>query len=109
MLYDLSRDLSVALLVCFLPGWFWTRLLLGASADRAEQAAYSIALSITLVPTGALVLSRLSSTGVSLTIAVAAPLLVFAAGLVAYLYLGPAKGPEAASCGSRSGKPVNSK
>jgi hypothetical protein len=95
VLYDLSRALPVALLVCFLPGWFWTRLLLGASADRAEQAAYSIALSITLVPTGALVLSRLSSTGVSLTIAVAAPLLVFAAGLVAYLYLGPAKGPDA--------------
>ncbi|HEX2183006.1 MAG TPA: hypothetical protein VHH10_12030 [Rubrobacteraceae bacterium] len=94
MLYDLIRVLPVALLVCLLPGWFWARLL-SASADRAEQATYAIALAITLVPTAGLVLSRLLGTGVTLTIAVAAPLLVFATGLVAYLYLGPAKGPDA--------------
>jgi hypothetical protein len=94
VLYDLIRTLPIALLVCFLPGWFWTRLL-SSSADRAEQAAYSIALAITLVPTAALVLSRLPGTGVTFTVAVAAPLLVFATGLVAYLYLGPAKGPDA--------------
>ena len=94
MLYDLIRTLPIALLVCFLPGWFWTRLL-SSSADRAEQAAYSIALAITLVPTAALVLSRLLGTGVTFTVAVAAPLLVFATGLVAFLYLGPAKGPDA--------------
>ena len=94
MLYDLIRALPVAILVCFLPGWFWTRLL-GASADRAEQVAYSVALAITLVPTAALVLSRLLGTGVTLAVAVAAPLLVFLAGLLAYLWFGPAKGPDA--------------
>jgi hypothetical protein len=94
VLYDLIRALPVALLVCFLPGWFWARLL-GASADRAEQVAYSVALAITLVPTAALVLSRLLGTGVTLAVAVAAPLLVFATGLVAYLRFGPAKGPDA--------------
>ena len=94
MLYDLIRALPVAILVCFLPGWFWTRLL-DASADRAEQVAYSVALAITLVPTAALVLSRLLGTGVTLAVAVAAPLLVFLAGLLAYLWFGPAKGPDA--------------
>ena len=94
MLHDLIRALPVALLVCFLPGWFWTRLL-STAADRAEQAAYSVALAITLVPTAALVIARLLGTGVTLAIAVAAPLLVFATGLLAYLRFGPAKGPDA--------------
>ena len=93
MLHDLIRVLPVALLVCFLPGWFWARLL-STAADRAEQAAYSLALAITLVPTAALVLARLLGTGVTLAIAVAAPLLVFATGLLAYLRFGPAKGPD---------------
>lgn len=93
MLYDLIRVLPVALLVCFLPGWFWTRLL-STSADRAEQTAYSVALAITLVPTAALVLARLLGTGVTLAVAVAAPLVVFAAGLLAYLRFGPAKAPD---------------
>jgi hypothetical protein len=93
VLHDLIRALPVALLVCFLPGWFWTRLL-STSADRAEQVAYSVALAITLVPTAALLLARLLGTGVTLAIAVAAPLLVFTAGLLAYLRFGPAKGPD---------------
>src|SRR5918997_1814257 len=68
VLYDLIRALPVAVLVCFVPGWFWARLL-GTSADRAEQVAYSVALAITLVPTAALVLSRLLGTGVTLAVA----------------------------------------
>ena len=94
MLHDLILALPVAFLVCFLPGWFWVRLL-SASSDRAEQAAYSVALAITLVPAAALVQARLLGTGVTLAVAVAAPLLVFLAGLVAYLWFGPAKGPDA--------------
>ena len=94
MVYDLIRALPVAILVCFVPGWFWARLL-GTSADRAEQVAYSVALAITLVPTAALVLSRLLGTGVTLAVAVTAPSLVFLTGLLAYLWFGPAKGPDA--------------
>ena len=94
MLYDLIRALPVAILVCFVPGWFWSRLL-GTSADRAEQVAYSVALAITLVPTAALVLSRILGTGVTLAVAVTAPVLVFLTGLLAYLWFGPAKGPDA--------------
>ncbi|HEV8224412.1 MAG TPA: hypothetical protein VGP74_04065, partial [Rubrobacteraceae bacterium] len=93
MLHDMIRVLPVALLVCFLPGWFWARLL-STATDRAEQAAYSVALAITLVPTAALVLARLFGTGVTPAIAVAAPLLVFTAGLVAYLRFGAAKGSD---------------
>ena len=93
MLYDLIRALPVAISVCFLPGWFWARLL-SASADRAEQVAYSVALAITLVPTAALVLARLLGTGVTLAVAFAAPLVVFLGGLVAYLRFGPAKGAD---------------
>jgi hypothetical protein len=94
VLHDLILALPVAVLVCFVPGWFWARLL-SASSDRAEQAAYSVALAITLVPAAALVQARLLGTGVTLAVAVAAPLLVFLAGLVAYLWFGPAKGPDA--------------
>jgi hypothetical protein len=94
VLHDMILALPVAVLVCFVPGWFWARLL-SASSDRAEQAAYSVALAITLVPAAALVQARLLGTGVTLAVAVAAPLLVFLAGLVAYLWFGPAKGPDA--------------
>jgi hypothetical protein len=94
VLHDLILALPVGVLVCFVPGWFWARLL-SASSDRAEQAAYSVALAITLVPAAALVQARLLGTGVTLAVAVAAPLLVFLAGLVAYLWFGPAKGPDA--------------
>ena len=90
MLSDLIRALPAAVLVGVVPGWFWARLLL-ASTDQAERLAYSVALSITLVPTAALVQGRLLGTGVTLTVAVAAPLLVFFVGLAAYLRFGPAK------------------
>jgi hypothetical protein len=91
MLSDLIRALPAAVLVGVVPGWFWARLLL-ASTDQAERLAYSVALSITLVPTAALVQGRLLGTGVTLTVAVAAPLLVFFVGLAAYLRFGSPKG-----------------
>ena len=93
VLFDLIRALPAAVLVGVVPGWFWTKLLL-ASTDRAERFAYSVALSITLVPTAALMQARLFGTGVTLAVAVAAPLVVFLLGLVAYLRFGPAKGSD---------------
>ena len=94
MLYDLIRVLPVAILVGVVPGWFWTRCLL-ASTDLAERLAYSVALSVTLVPALALAQVYLFGTGVTATIAVVSTALVFFSGLAARLVLGPAKGSEA--------------
>jgi hypothetical protein len=91
VLYDLIRALPVAVAVYLLPGWFWAKLL-RASADRAEQATFSVALSMALVPATLLVPTTLFGSGITLAAAVVAPLLVFSAGLAAYLYFGPAKG-----------------
>src|SRR5688500_7240060 len=93
MLADLIRAVPAAVLVGIVPGWFWTRLL-RASADRVERVAWSVALSMALVPTAALVQARLLGTGVTLAVAVASPLVVFFSGLAAYLRFGPAKGPD---------------
>jgi hypothetical protein len=93
MLSDLILAVPAAILVGVVPGWFWARLL-AASADRAERFAYSVGLSITLVPTAALVQARLLDTGVTLIVAVASPLIVFFSGLGAYLRFGSAKGPD---------------
>jgi hypothetical protein len=65
-----------------------------ASGDRAEQFAYTIALSVTLVPAVALAQTYLFATGVTLAVTVVSAALVFLAGLAAYLLFGPAKGPE---------------
>jgi hypothetical protein len=75
-----------------LPGWFWARLLVPTSSDRAERLAYSLALSMALVPAVALLPTRLFGMGV--TLAVASPLIVFFVGLAAYLRFGAAKGSE---------------
>ena len=91
MLPDLIRALSAAFLVGFVPGWFWARCLC-APADRAERLTYAVALSMALVPAVALVPAHLLGTGV--TLAVSSALLVFVAGLLAYLRFGPAKGPD---------------
>jgi hypothetical protein len=93
VLYDLIRALPAAVVVYLLPGWFWAKLL-RASADRAEQTAFSVALSMALVPAVLLVPTQLFGVGITLAAAVAAPLLVFSAGLVAYLRFGPAKGSD---------------
>jgi hypothetical protein len=94
VLLDLIRALPVAVAVYLLPGWFWARLL-RASADRAEQATFSVALSMALVPAVLLAPTRLLGTGITLAVAVVAPLLVFATGLLAYLRFGPVKGSDA--------------
>jgi hypothetical protein len=94
VLYDLIRALPVAVVVYLLPGWFWARLL-RASANCAEQAAFSVALSMALVPAVLLVPTRVFGLGITLAAAAAAPVLVFSAGLLAYLRFGPAKGYDA--------------
>jgi hypothetical protein len=89
MLAELLRALPVAVLVGAVPGYFWARSL-SPVGDRVEMLAYSTALSATLVPTAALLQTRLFATGVTLPIAAASAGAVFATGLVAYLWLGPA-------------------
>ncbi|MDQ3864217.1 MAG: hypothetical protein M3317_12120 [Actinomycetota bacterium] len=93
MISDLLHALPATLLVGVLPGWLWMRCLL-ASGDRAEQLAYTVALSITLVPAVALAQTYLFATGVTLAVTIASAALVFLAGLGAYLLFGPAKGPK---------------
>ena len=82
MLFDLTRALFAAALVGVLPGWFWAKFL-RAIADRAERLAYSVALSMALVPAMALVPTRLLSFGVTLSVTVLSALFVFGAGLAA--------------------------
>jgi hypothetical protein len=91
VLFDLIRAVPVALLVGLVPGYFWARCL-AATGDLAERLAYAIALSVTLVPAVALILSSLLGTGVTSTISVVSVALVFFAGLAARLVFGPAKG-----------------
>jgi len=91
MLLDLIRAVAAAALVTVLPGWFWARCMC-AAADGWERITYSMALSMALVPAAALVPVRLLDTGVTLAVAVSSALVVFFAGLLAYLRFGPAKG-----------------
>jgi hypothetical protein len=93
LISDLLQALPTAFLIGVLPGWFWTRLLL-ASGDHAEQLAYTVALSLTLVPTAALAQTYLFATGVTFTVSVVSVALVFLVGLAAYLLFGPAKKGE---------------
>src|SRR5215208_3483716 len=93
LISDLLYALPAAFLIGVLPGWFWTRCLL-ASGDRAEQFAYTVALSLTLVPTVALAQTYLFGTGVTFAVTVVSVALVILAGLAAYLLFGPAKERE---------------
>jgi hypothetical protein len=87
---DVLQTLPAVLIIGIVPGWFWTRILL-RSDDLAERLAYTIALSITLVPTAALLQTYLFATGVNLTVTLVAAALVFFAGLAVYLLSGPAR------------------
>lgn len=92
MLLDLTGALSAALLVGFAPGWFWERTLC-ATSDRAERLAYTVALSLALVPAAALVPARLF--GVTPAVTGLSALAVFLTGLLAYVLFGPAGAKEA--------------
>jgi hypothetical protein len=94
---DLVQTLPAALLIGVFPGWFWTRILL-RSGDLAERLAYTIALSIILVSTAALLQTYLFATGVTLTVTIVSAALVFLAGLALYLLFGPARKGEETIC-----------
>ena len=96
MLYNLIWSLPAVAVVCVMPGIFWARVL-WATTDVAVRLAYSVALSLTLVPAVALLQARLFGVGVSLAVAVVSVVVVFAGGLAAYLRFGAAKGSEGAS------------
>jgi hypothetical protein len=93
VVHDLILALIAAVVVGLAPGWFWSRVLV-TRADLAERLTYAVALSMTLVPTVALLQSRLFGTGVTLLVTLISVSLVFAAGLFAYLRFGPAKEPD---------------
>jgi len=89
----MSRALLAALVVAVAPGWFWA-VLLRASSDYAERLAYSTALSLALVPAAALVPTRVFGMGVTLPASLGCALVVFLAGLGAYLGFGAAKADD---------------
>jgi hypothetical protein len=93
VILDLALALPAAVLVGVVPGWFWAGSL-SASADRAERLAYSVAFSIALVPTAALVLARLLGAGVTPAITVASVLVVLGTGLAVYRRFGAAKASD---------------
>ena len=90
MFYDLIRTLLVALLVGFVPGYFWSRCLV-ATSDLTVRCAYSVALSMMLVAAVALVPTRLLGLGVTLPVAVACVTVVLVSGIAVYYVFGPAK------------------
>ena len=92
MLLDLICALSAALLVGFAPGWFWARCLC-APSDWAERFAYTVALSLALVPAAALVPAKLM--GVTLAVTGFSTLAVFLMGLLTYVLFGPAGAKDA--------------
>jgi hypothetical protein len=92
MLGDLIQALLAAIVVGVIPGYPWSRVL-RATDDIVEQLAYAVGLSILLVPAVALAQARLFSIGLSFTVAIVSVLLVTIGGVVAYVTLGPAKGP----------------
>ena len=93
MLFDLIRALLAALVVAVVPGWFWAGLL-RPSGDYAERLTYSAALSMALVPAVALIPTRVLGMGVTLPVAIVCALVVFLAGLGAYLGFGAPKGED---------------
>ena len=105
MLSDFILTLPVALLVGVVPGYFWARLL-SPNSGWAERLAWSSALSLSLVTALAFALSRISESGVTLPIAVAAPLVVLGAGAAAFARSGPAKGKDEPLLASTAAIPV---
>lgn len=90
MLFDLIRVLFAALLVGVLPGYYWARCLFDTT-DVAARITYGIGVSVTLVPSVALVLAQLPDQSVTLSVTGISGLLVFGTGIAAYHKLGTEK------------------
>src|SRR5215470_12493883 len=86
---DLIRAVLAAAAV--LPGYFWAAVLRPTSG-LGERLAYSTAVSMASVPVIAVVIARAAGSGVTLWVALAAVLIVFGAGALAYRVKGPAPG-----------------
>ena len=93
LIFELIRALFAAIMAGILPGWFWARCLC-APTSSVERLAYSVALSVTLVPAVALAEVRVLGTGLSLPLAIFSVVIVLFAGLAADLVFGPARGFE---------------
>jgi len=91
MLFDLIRAACAALAAAVLPGYFWA-VLLRPAGGLAERLAYSTALSMAAVPAVALVLIHLANSGLTLWIAIVAPVTVLISGLAAVRVAGAATG-----------------
>jgi hypothetical protein len=91
---DLIRALLAGAAGAVLPGYFWAAVLRPASG-LGERLAWSTALSMASVPTVAVILGRATHAGIALWVALAAVLIVFGSGLLAYRLRGPAPGTAA--------------
>jgi len=91
---DLIRALLAAAAGAVLPGYFWAAVLRPTSG-LGERLAYSTVVSMASVPTIAVILARVARTGVELWVALAAVLIVFGTGLLAFRLKGPAPGTAA--------------
>ncbi|MDQ3509277.1 MAG: hypothetical protein M3494_14905 [Actinomycetota bacterium] len=90
MIPSLFAAFLAAVAVGVAPGFFWARLLV-PTRDLYVRLAFSVALSFALVPAFAVFLAKVFGSGVTLPIAVAAPSLVFVAGLAASIAFGRAE------------------
>jgi hypothetical protein len=91
---DLIRALLAAAAGAVLPGYFWAAVLRPASG-LGERLAYSTVVSMASVPAIAVILARVARTGIELWVALAAVLIVFGTGLLAFRLKGPAPGTAA--------------
>ena len=94
MVADLIRALLAGAAGAVLPGYFWAAVL-RPTGGLGERLAWSTAISMASVPTVAVVLARVTRSGVALWVALAAVLIVFGSGLLVYWRRGPAPGTAA--------------
>jgi hypothetical protein len=91
---DLARGLLAAVIAGVLPGYFWAGFV-RRTDGLAERIAYSAAISMATVPAIAVLLARLTGTGVSLLIALVSVIAVAGSGALAGRIRGPAGGGAA--------------
>ena len=94
MVADLIRALLAGAAGAVLPGYFWAAVL-RPTGGLGERLAWSTGISMASVPTVAVVLARVTRSGVALWVALAAVLIVFGSGLLVYWRRGPAPGTAA--------------
>jgi hypothetical protein len=91
MFVDLIRAFCAAVVAVLLPGYFWV-VFLRPTRGLAERLAYSSALSMATVPLVAVLLARITHSGISLWIAIASVVMVLGSGILAVVVRGAAAG-----------------